>query len=369
MGVLSSEEGTGNIPYQLSHLKDTRGPLTITACAVLSALSTLAIILKFLARRQTKARFEADDCTIFVTLVFAWASFVSIYFETRNGLGLHLLAVKPEQIQNLTRALLFEAPTFQIAVMLNQLSILFLYRRVFTLIETWFKHVLYAIGIFCICSGVSLFFAGLFHCIPLSHGWNLEVPGHCSVDIQPLYITATVLNLVGDISIVAAPIPLIWSIRMSLSSKVAVTGMFLLGGFVSIINMIKLHSIIVIPIEDFTWYDVPVAIWTHASLCLGIVSACLPCYQPLFRQAYRKLSTYGSKSSSSAAQIQPKELAAGKSKTSDEKETDTGDSEIRIASRVEWDALSLSHDFSGINTAGTSARQDVEKGFVMTPSR
>lgn len=114
--------------------------------------------------------------------------------------------------------------------MLNQLSILFLYRRVFTLLEAWFRYLLYGIGIFCIGSGVALFFAGLFHCMPLNHGWNPEVPGHCSVNIQPLYITATVLNLVGDISIVAAPIPLIWSIQMSLSSKVAVTGMFLLGG-------------------------------------------------------------------------------------------------------------------------------------------
>lgn len=69
MGVLSSAEGTGNIPYQLTHLHDTRGPLTIAACAVLSALSTLAIFLRVLARRQAKVKFEADDWTIFVTLV------------------------------------------------------------------------------------------------------------------------------------------------------------------------------------------------------------------------------------------------------------------------------------------------------------
>lgn len=114
--------------------------------------------------------------------------------------------------------------------MLNQLSLLFLYRRAFTLIEPWFKYVLYAIGVFCIASGIALFFAGLFHCIPFNHGWNPNVPGHCSIDIQPLYVTATVLNLAGDIGIVAAPIPLIWSIQMSLSTKFAVTGLFLLGG-------------------------------------------------------------------------------------------------------------------------------------------
>lgn len=69
MGVLSSTEGTGNIPYQRAHLDDTRGSITIAACAILSVLSTLAIFLKVLVRRQTKAKFGADDYTIFVTLV------------------------------------------------------------------------------------------------------------------------------------------------------------------------------------------------------------------------------------------------------------------------------------------------------------
>ncbi|MCJ1428153.1 hypothetical protein MMC29_006061 [Sticta canariensis] len=362
MGVLSSAEGTGNIPYQRAHLGDTRGPLTITASAVLSVLSTLAIALKVLVRHQTKARFEADDYTIFVTLIFAWASFVCVYYETRNGLGMHLLAVKPEQIQNLTRALLFEAPTFQIAVMLNQLSLLFLYRRIFTLMESWFRYTLYAIGIFCIGSGIALFFAGLFHCMPLNHGWNPNVPGHCRVDIQALYITATVLNLVGDISIVAAPMPLIWSLQMNLPTKVAVTVMFILGGFVSIINMIKLHSIIVIPIEDFTWYDVPVAIWTHASLCLGIVSACLPCYRPLFRAAYRKLSTYRSKPSNSEPQNPHQEVpTVGTYKAPDSKEADTSGLGSGLASNPQWSSQTLSHGSSTKTVIESLAHQDIEK--------
>lgn len=56
-----------------------------------------------------------------------------------------------------------------------------------------------------------------------------NIPGHCGTNVFTLYITATVLNLVGDISIVAAPIPLIWSLRMSLPTKAALTRIFLLG--------------------------------------------------------------------------------------------------------------------------------------------
>lgn len=114
--------------------------------------------------------------------------------------------------------------------MFNQLSLLFLYKRVFTLRNIWFRNSLIGLGIFCIGTGLALFFAGLFHCVPLNYGWNKKIKGRCDVNIQALYITATVLNLVGDIGIVAAPIPLIWSLQMSPPTKVGVTGMFLLGG-------------------------------------------------------------------------------------------------------------------------------------------
>lgn len=114
--------------------------------------------------------------------------------------------------------------------MLNQLSLLFLYKRVFTIGTTWFRYTLYSLGIYCIASGLALFFAGLLHCYPLNYGWDKTVKGRCTVDIQALYITATVLNLVGDLGIVIAPIPIIWGLQMSKSTRVAVSIMFLLGG-------------------------------------------------------------------------------------------------------------------------------------------
>ncbi len=42
----------------------------------------------------------------------------------------------------------------------------------------------------------------------------------------------------------------------------------------------------------------PASIWTHAELCLGVVSACLPCCKPILRGAKRMLDSWKSMSSS-----------------------------------------------------------------------
>ncbi len=176
----------------------------------------------------------------------------SFLLETINGLGMHLLAVTPTQLVAMTKvrlcttsllslrgililtsrqALLFTAPTFQIAVLLNQLSLLFLYRRVFTMKKAWFRWSIYWIGLFCIATGIAIFFAGLLHCVPIEFGWNPKVKGGvCNVSVRQLYITANILNLFGDLGIVILPIPLIWSLHMNTATKAAVSGMFLLGG-------------------------------------------------------------------------------------------------------------------------------------------
>ena len=133
---------------------------------------------------------------------------------------------------------------------------------------------------------------------------------------------------------------------MNTVTKAAVSGMFLLGGLlmfpisaiqhaaspligffhsVTIINLIKLNRILIIKRTDFTYLgptltlvpcrphafanltllfpgtNVLIAIWTHAEICLGIVSACLPCYRPLFRSIGEVFSINRSGKGSGAA--------------------------------------------------------------------
>lgn len=97
-GVLSDQEGAGNIDYQLAHIHETRANTLIAACASLSVLASIAIFLRILVRWRTRAAFKADDYTIFVTLVC---------FETHAGFGRILTDIKSRFLHGLPLFLCF----------------------------------------------------------------------------------------------------------------------------------------------------------------------------------------------------------------------------------------------------------------------
>ncbi|MCJ1463320.1 hypothetical protein MMC07_001927 [Pseudocyphellaria aurata] len=329
------------VAYQTAHIHESRRPNVIAAISVLTALSTLAIFLRIHVRWSTGLGFQADDHTIFAAGIVAWLLFVTIYFEASNGLGRHFIAVPEGQLTNMYKGLLFAGPGFHLSILLIQLSFIFLYKRLFTLQRRWFKYTLYALGAFSIVQNLAIIITVLLYCAPFNYYWNKSIPGGHCYKFQTAYIIGLVLNLVTDIAILITPIPIIWGLQMSAKSKKAVTCLFLLGGFVCITNLIRLPYQISIPPEDFTWTNVNAAIWAHASTCIGIVSACLPCYRPLVKDMG---FVAGSNRASQPSQSRSKVKAADIYKTLEGQEpSGTGSansSKIELVSRNHWTAPS-----------------------------
>lgn len=113
--------------------------------------------------------------------------------------------------------------------MLTQLSILLLYKRVFTTNTPWFKYTLFGLGFFTFATNLSFFFAILFACNPVSLAWDKSLDGHC-IEVRLVYLIQTILVFVLDLCIIAAPMPLVWNLHTNVGTKGAVAGMFLLGG-------------------------------------------------------------------------------------------------------------------------------------------
>lgn len=124
---------------------------------------------------------------------------------------------------------LYQGPNFILGVLLTQLSLLFLYRRIFSLSAVWFRRTYYALLFFVLGINVPLFFVTLFQCNPFRFAWDKSVAGHC-INIRHLYLAHTVLILVLDLCIVAAPMPHVRRLHTTAGTKGAVAGMFLLGG-------------------------------------------------------------------------------------------------------------------------------------------
>lgn len=224
--------------------------------------------------------------------------------------------------------------------MLTQLSILFLFKRLFTTQKRWFRNTLYALGAASIAQNLAIILTVMFYCVPFNYSWNKSIKGGHCYQFHVVYLIGLLLNLVTDIAILAAPIPIIWGLRLNAKSKKGLTGIFLLGGFVCITNLIRLPYTISIPEGDFTWTNVNAAIWAQAGTCIGIICACLPCYGPLFQDMGLATSAKRPKMSSQSRQSRSKAKAADTYKTLDGQEPSRtgshGSSKIELVSHDHW---------------------------------
>jgi hypothetical protein len=74
-------------------------------------------------------------------------------------------------------------------------------------------------------------FGQMLDCVPPELEWNPKLPGggRC-IDLNLFLFVTAILNMVFDATTLALPIPVVWRLKMPWTKKLAVSGVFLLGG-------------------------------------------------------------------------------------------------------------------------------------------
>ncbi len=110
------------------------------------------------------------------------------------------------------------------------------------------------------------------------------------------------------------PIPLLWRLRTSRTQKIVLTSIFICGGFVCIVSIIRLVVLFRLDIlADPMWNYVNAALWSATEPSVAICCACLTTLRPLFHVLFtgRPADTtkYSTSSSSSRALWRRSKLA------------------------------------------------------------
>lgn len=124
--------------------------------------------------------------------------------------------------------------TYCVLITTIKFSILLFYRRVFInhTTSTWFRVAWYIITVWCFLWGVSTFIAAVFQCTPVSYLWTQfsgKTKGKC-VDFTALLIATAAVNIFTDVAVLVLPMPMVWKMKIEKAQKLAVSGIFLLGG-------------------------------------------------------------------------------------------------------------------------------------------
>ena len=110
---------------------------------------------------------------------------------------------------------------------LVKISILHFYTKVFS--THMLTYSAYAIGTVTMAYWLSTVLTAFLICRPFAFNWDkLTIKGHCG-DTSGYYLSTAIVNLLIDVAIVALPLPLLWSLQMRTSRKLALTAIFSLG--------------------------------------------------------------------------------------------------------------------------------------------
>ncbi|KAI9872486.1 MAG: hypothetical protein M1830_001567, partial [Pleopsidium flavum] len=272
------------LAYLEAHQNDSRGPRIVAVSVLLIVLSIVTVVLRFIARNIRGLPWKIDDYfmlpALFFTVILCVENLICVHF----GNGRHILAVGLENGIEVLKVIYFLSITYGFVHFFIKMSILLLYRRIFTTVSRVFVISLYTMMIYVTAWFITTLFLCIFQCTPIQFFWMQVLPeppqGYC-IDLVQAEVSLGILNSIGDAATLILPSLALWKLQMSTGKKVAVAAIFLIGIFAVVASIVR----VIMVYEqgpDFTWDDSELVIWTAIEPAIGILCACFPVIAPAF---------------------------------------------------------------------------------------
>ncbi|MCJ1439411.1 hypothetical protein MMC27_008805 [Xylographa pallens] len=275
------------IQYQEANIHDNRSAALYGVGIGMFVATTVAVVSRIMCKKSLKSKLTSDDYMIMLALALIYGLCVELMLCPMFGGGKHALVVPlQDQVHILQIIWVFEA-NYALAITTIKTSILIFYRHMFPSNATsflwrmaWYFVLIWVLTWFVACGLVTV-----FQCTPVPFLWNQvtgDTSGSC-IDEYSFLAANSALNIASDIMILMLPMPIVWHLHIQNSQKLAISSIFLLGGFVCIASVIRYTYLKeVIPV-DVTYTNVLPGIWSLIELSTGLICACLPAMRPVLR--------------------------------------------------------------------------------------
>ncbi|KAM0800100.1 hypothetical protein BDR22DRAFT_852859 [Usnea florida] len=257
------------------------------AVITVTILATIAVILRFLARRKSAASISYDDYLIVIALLFLYGLNLDVILDADLwGLGKHFSTLSQDQLLSFQKNGLANFALYFTTTATIKISLLLLYYRLFFPSRP-FRIAVYTAAAIVLAWWIAVLFADIFQCVPVEafweiHGNNMFHNTATCMNTITFSIGTGVSNLLTDIIVLSLPIPMVWSLKQNRTQKITMTGIFLLGFFVCATSIVRTVKLVSVGHQDPTYSLTSVFIWTSVEPSVGIISACLPILRPLF---------------------------------------------------------------------------------------
>ncbi|KAF4975770.1 hypothetical protein FZEAL_7486 [Fusarium zealandicum] len=151
---------------------------------------------------------------------------------------------------------------------------------------------IYALNTFNIALGTAIFFTVLFQTIPINAFWNASVTKKHQIDGPMFYISTAVITIVTDFLVLLIPFWVFLGLKMRLAAKLGLILVFLMGGVVTVVAIIRVHELRKKFYHLGKGYDSRNTLGDTLSsieINLAIMACCGPALRPLFRRMFPSL--------------------------------------------------------------------------------
>ncbi|KAI1379047.1 hypothetical protein F4677DRAFT_442773 [Hypoxylon crocopeplum] len=268
----------------------------LAVAVVCLSVAGISVILRFICKVALKDRLHADDWCILLTLASYWAAAaLTIWCVFEGSVGKQLADLQneielhptPELLARTERYLKvvppFDTETTSRKLILTQALF---WGVIFMCIP---QYRMLSLVIILLSTGwiVSTQIANIVTCIPISTRWHIEQPRHCTVNFDTMYLATGIIETILDVAVLALPIRMVFALQMPIRVKFTLMGIFLLGGFAILTDIIRLVFIYEPGGKDVNF--AASALWLNIHMALAILCACLPVFKPLWT-AWRKIA-------------------------------------------------------------------------------
>ncbi|KAI1842227.1 hypothetical protein JX265_001413 [Neoarthrinium moseri] len=250
------------------------------------ALALIVVMMRMYSRTRTK-QIGWDDALICMAMLLSIAETGASYMGMRKAyLGVHVYDIPPtaDMSQGLFWNYVIQTLYNPILALVKSSVLLFMLRLGGH--RKSVRYCIHGLNIFNIGLMVAIFVTVIFQCKPISYFWGRvadpELQGTC-VNTGAFYVSTAALTIVTDLLVLALPFWIFLRLKMALRVKLALMAVFLLGGVVTVVSILRLQWIAetsFYPSQVDPTYDIRFT-YSAAETNLAIITASGPALRPL----------------------------------------------------------------------------------------
>ncbi|RAL05755.1 putative MFS monosaccharide transporter [Aspergillus ibericus CBS 121593] len=285
-------------------MEDQR-PEVLVVSIVFFVIATVFVALRFVSRIFIVQKVALHDYLMLLAWVLDFGFSFSLFYATRQGLGLHDVDIRPDQRSGLNRADYAFTVLYNPTLMAVKTSILVFYLTL-TQGEKVFRWANYVTLFVVNAAGFALTLVNVFQCRPVGAAVAYPLPaGAQCIDILTLYLSSSPVNIVTDLAILFLPNPILTQMRLPRKQKIILVITFSFGFFVAVVDVIRIAYIQDAatarqiasrqvhlqdtPGDDLSWYGALSFMWSVIEVNVSIICACVPSLKPLVARLIPKL--------------------------------------------------------------------------------